>query len=76
MQIVRKMMKNLRKQFLTRSSFLVYVSLCLTTAGRYAFDRDPWRHTFMSAAALALTAAMMFLFIDMRKRSHACVATR
>ena len=76
MQIVRKIMKDLRKQFLTRSSLLVYFSLCLSTAGRYTFDRIAWRHTFMSAAALVLIAAMMFLFIDMRKGSHACVTSR
>jgi hypothetical protein len=76
MQIVRKMMLNFRKQLLTRSSLLVYISLCLTTAGRYAFDRGVWRHSLMSAGALVLIAAMMFLFIDKRKRSYACDAAR
>jgi hypothetical protein len=69
-------MKNFQKQLLTRASLLVYFSLCLSTAGRYTFDRVAWRHTFMSAAALALIAAMMFLFIDMRKGTNECVAER
>jgi len=76
MQIVRKMMMNFRKQLLTRSSMLVYLSLCLSTLGRYGFERSLWRHSLMSAGALVLIAAMMFLFIDMRKGSHACVAAR
>jgi hypothetical protein len=60
---------NSRKQALTRSSLLVYISLSLSLAGRYAFDRGVWRHTLMSAGAVVLIAAMMFLFIDMRKGS-------
>jgi hypothetical protein len=66
-----KSMTYSRKQALTRSSLLVYISLSLSLAGRYAFDPGYLRHTLMSAGAVVLIAAMMFLFIDMRKGNGA-----
>jgi hypothetical protein len=65
---------NLRKQALSRSSILVYVSLCLSTLGRFGFDRGVLKHTLMESGALVLIAATIFLFFDMRHGNDECVA--
>jgi hypothetical protein len=67
---------NYRKQVFSRASLLVYLSLALSLAGRYAFDRSYWRHSLIGMASLVLTAAMVMLFFDMRENRADCVAAR
>ena len=65
-----------RDQFMRPSSWMAYLSLLLMLLGRYAVDAGSARFWLMTAGTAALSGAMMYVLLDVRRYRVACAVRK